>query len=108
MWAWENRKPKLQHEYAMAGFALSVATDVWNHAAQPNMLGTEVRKAIKMVVLKLHQGPNPNKATWMMKDDDEIVDRFWTEFADFRNRRGVFGNPERWKGSHVCPGFSHK
>ena len=26
--AWENRKPKLQHEYAMAGFALSVAPDV--------------------------------------------------------------------------------
>ena len=40
LWAWENRKPKLQHEYAMAGFALSVATDVWNRAAQPNMLGT--------------------------------------------------------------------
>ena len=31
--AWENRKPKLQHEYTMAGFALSVATNVWNHAA---------------------------------------------------------------------------
>ena len=49
-----------------------------------------------------------NKATWMMKDEDEIVDRFWTEFIDFRNKRGVFGNPARWKGSHVRPGFSHR
>ena len=60
-----------------------------------------------MVVRKLHQDPNPNKATWMMKDEDEIVDRFWTEFAYFRNKRGVFGNPTQWKGSHVRPGFSH-
>ena len=72
------------------------------------MLGTEVQKAIEMVVWKLHQDPNPNKATGMMKGDDEIVDRFWTEFADFRSKRGVFGNPTRWKGSHVRPGFSHK
>ena len=28
LWARENRKPKLQHEYTMAGFALSVATEV--------------------------------------------------------------------------------
>ena len=82
--------------YAMAGFALSVTTDVLNHATQPNMLGIEVRKAIKMVVRKLHQNPNPNKATWMMKDNDKIVDRFWTDFADFCNRRDVFGNPARW------------
>ena len=42
-------------------------------------------------------------------DEDEIVDKFWTEFADFRNKRGVFGNPARWKGSHVLrPGKSHR
>ena len=63
LWAWENRKTKLQHKYAMAGFALSVTTEVWNHAAQPNMLSTNVRKAIEMVVRKLHQEPNPNKVT---------------------------------------------
>ena len=43
-----------------------------------------------------------------MKDEDDIVDRFWTEFADFRNERGVFWKPTRWKGSHVRPGFSHR
>ena len=108
LWAWDNRKTKLQHEYAMAGFALSVTTEVWNHAAQPDMLGTDVRKALEFVVRKLHQDPNPNKATWFMKDDDEIVDTFWSEFADFRSRRKVFGNPARWKGAHVRPGLSHK
>ena len=107
LWAWDNRKPKLQHKYAMAGFALSVAPSVWKDAAQPDMLGTELRKAIGFVVRKLHQYPNPNKATWLM-NEEEIVDKFWTEFADFCNRRGVFGNPARWKGSHVCAGKSHR
>ena len=40
-------------------------------------------------------------------DEDKIVDKFWTEFADVRNKRGVFGNPARWKGSHICAGKSH-
>ena len=62
---WDNRKPKLQHEYAMAGFALSVLLDIWNHAhaTQPGILGTKVRKAIKIVVRKLPKYPYPNKAT---------------------------------------------
>ena len=64
--------------------------------------------ALEFVVRKLHQDPNPNKATWFMKDDDEIVDTFWSEFADFRSRRKAFGNPPRWKGAHVRPGLSHK
>ena len=58
-------------------FALSVAPELWKHAAaQPNILGTKVRKAIKIVARKLHQDPNPNKATWYMKEDNEIVDVF--------------------------------
>ena len=71
------------------------------------MLGTELRKAIEFVVQKLHQDPNPNKATWPMTEE-EIVDKFWTEFADFCNRRGVFGDPARWRGSHACAGKSHR
>ena len=43
-----------------------------------------------------------------MKDGDEIVDTFWFEFADFCSKRGVFGNPARWKGADVRLGFSHK
>ena len=44
----------------MAGFALSVAPDVWEHPAQPGM---EVRNALEFVVKKLHQDPNLNKDT---------------------------------------------
>ena len=61
------------------------------------MLGAEVRSGLEFLVKKLHQDPNPNKDTWMMSEA-EIVDRFWTEFADFCNMRGVFGAAERWDG----------
>ena len=91
LWAWEKGKPKLQHEYAMAGVALSVAPDVWEHAAQPDMvLDPKVREALEFIVKKLHQDPNPNKDTWLVSDE-QIMDTFWTKFADFCNRYGVFG-----------------
>ena len=63
MWEWNKRKAKLQHEYAMAGFALSVSPDVWEHASRPGMLGPEVRTALDKVVRKLHREPNPNLKT---------------------------------------------
>ena len=69
----------------MAGFALSVVPDVWEYATQPGMLGPKVREALEFVVKKLHQDPNPNKDTRLM-NEDQIMDMFWTNFADFRNR----------------------
>ena len=106
-WAWEKRKTKLQHEYAMAGVALSVAPDVWEHAAQPDMvLDPKVREALEFIVKKLHQDPNPNKNTWLM-NDNQIMDTIWIEFATFRNRRGAFGVAARWQGCHVRAGKFH-
>ena len=64
------------------------------------MLGAEVRQALEFAVNKLNQHPNPNKDTWLM-NDNQILDTFWTEFADFRNRQGVFGVATRWQGCHV-------
>lgn len=106
LWEWERRKPKLQHKYAKAGFALSVASGVWEHAAQPGMLGPKVRDALAFAVKNLHEEPNPNKDTWLMSEA-EIMDQFWAEFEDFRNMRGVFGNTDRWERLHVRAGKSH-
>ena len=61
VWEWEKRKVKLEHEYAMAGFALSVSPDVWEHASRPGMLGPKVRTALEKVVRKLHRDPNELK-----------------------------------------------
>ena len=104
VWKWEKPKPKLQHGYAMDGFALSVTPAVWAHAAQLGMLSAEVQSesGLELVTKKLHQEPNRNKDTWIMSEA-EIVDRFWTEFEDFRNRRSVVGVPDRWEGFHVRP-----
>ena len=90
----------------MAGFALSVVPDVWEHATQPGMLDPKVREALEFVVKKLHQDPNPNKDARLVSED-QIMNTVWTEFADFRNRRGVFGVPARWQGCHVRAGKSH-
>ena len=41
-------------------------------------------------------------------NDNQILNTFWTEFADFRNWRGVFGvAAARWQGCQVRAGMSH-
>ena len=106
VWEWNKRKVKIEHEYAKAGFALSVSPDVWAHASQPGMLGPDVREALETVVRRLHKYPNPNNKTHDM-DEDAIVDRFWSEFSDFRARRGVFESPQRWCSADALAGKSH-
>ena len=48
VWEWNKRKVKIEHEYAKAGFALSVSPDVWAHASQPQMLGPRCGRRLKM------------------------------------------------------------
>ena len=48
------------------------------------MLGPEVPSALEFVVNKLHQDANPNKDTWLMRDE-LFLGKFWTKFADFRD-----------------------
>ena len=57
---WNSRSKKLHHDYAIAGWALSVSQEVRDHVSQ-NML-PEHREAIERVVCHLHVIPCPNKA----------------------------------------------
>lgn len=56
---WNSRSKKLHHDYAIAGWALSVSKEVRDHVSQ-NML-PEHREAIERVVCCLHVVPCPNK-----------------------------------------------
>ena len=94
VWEWEKRKVKLEHEYVMAGFALSVSPDVWEHASRPGVLGPKLRTALEKVVRKLHKESNPNLEALDMSEA-QIVDKFWSEFNEFRARWGVFESTER-------------
>ena len=91
----------------MVSFVLSVSPYLWAHSKQMGMIGSKVRDATEYVVRKLHRSPNPNCPTYDMLEE-QIVDQFWTEFANFRSRRGVFDEVERFCSEDAISGRSHK
>ena len=50
--------------------------------------------------------PNPNNKVRGMLEE-EVVDLFWTEFGDFRNQRGEFGNLAQFKSKEASAGKPH-
>ncbi len=93
-----KRKQLLEHDFAVAGWALSILPEFRNDV-KLNLDGDK-RIAIERVIAKLHVAPNPN---YNVANDeiDVIFDTFWKEFGHFQNRTGVYG---------LCPGrfFSQK
>ena len=79
----------------MVSFVLSVSPYLWAHSKQMGMIGSKVRDATEYVVRKLHRSPNPNSPTYDMLEE-QIVDQFWTEFADFRSRQSVFDDVKQF------------
>ena len=72
---WRTRSVKLHHDYSIAGWALSVAPEVRQHALS-NMTA-EHRDAIGRVVRRLHTVPCPNKDPNVLgKDIEEVIDLF--------------------------------
>ena len=74
-WLWGQTLAKLDHDYSVAGFALSVNPKVWEYSSAEDRLDGEVRDAIERIVRKLHVMPNPNSKVRGM-DEEEIVDLF--------------------------------
>ena len=105
-WQWGQTQVKLSHDYALAGFALSVNPTVWEYSKANDRIDGEVRNALERLVRKLHVSPNPNSKVRGM-DEEEIVDLFWSEFEDFRNQRGAFGNLARFRSKVAKAGKSH-
>lgn len=110
--AWVKRENALMHDYAVAGYALSVALEVVKYRKSAP-LTSDQRHALERVVRKLHASPDPNKDVCGPNNNvkgkaiDEIVDMFWDEYQEFVDRSGWAGNKSRWNCQDANQGRSH-
>ena len=106
IWHWDKRRHRIEHEYAIAGWALCVMDDV-RKDVQRRMTGAH-RDAIERVVSRLHKPPCPNtNASVSSMSQAEIVDTFWNEFKAFTNCTRPYHEPSRWASMDVKRGNSH-
>jgi len=103
--SWMKRKQLLEHDFAIAGWALSILPEIRDDV-RLNLDGDK-RIAIERVIAKLHVAPNPNSK--VANDEiDVIIDTFWKEFSDFQNKTGVYGlRPGRFLLPDAINGNSH-
>jgi hypothetical protein len=103
---WNSRSKNLHHDYAIAGWALSVSREVRDHVSQ-NML-PEHREAIERVVHRLHVVPCPNKDPKVVGADiEDVVDLFWDEVKCFEKKTKPFDNVARWNTRNAVEGKSY-
>ncbi len=75
IWHWDKRKQRIEHKYAIAGWALCIMEDVQKDVAQ-RLTGTH-RDAIQKVVIWLHGPPCPNTyPAFSSMSMPKIVDTF--------------------------------
>jgi hypothetical protein len=104
--AWLNRKPKLENDYSITAWALSVMPEVHDDC-NARLTGYH-RDAIERVVRKLFKEPFSNKIPSVHgMTEDEIVDTFWDEFKAFRNKTAPFDKANRWNATGARKGKSH-
>ena len=82
LFEWEHRKVKLDHDYAITGWALSVMPEV--RANVEERLTGDHCGSIECVVSKLHKLPCPKESKKIQgKKMGEILHTFWLEFKNF-------------------------
>ena len=93
--SWNSRKVKLDHDYSIIGWALSVMPEVYKDARE--RLTEEHRDKIERAVRKLFTYPYQNKFPDLQgMSKDEIVDLFWDEFKAFCHKTKPFDKAARW------------
>jgi hypothetical protein len=106
IWHWDKRKQHIEHEYAIAGWALCVMEDFQKDVAQ-RLTGTH-HDALEKVVIWLHGPPRPNTNPAVSSMSmPEIVDTFWNEFNAFKNCTHPYNVPSRWVSANVTKGYSY-
>jgi hypothetical protein len=80
--SWNSRKVKLDHDYSIIGWALSVMPEVYKDACE--RFTGEHRDKIERVVRKLFAYPYQNRFPDLQgMSENEIVDLIWDEFKAF-------------------------
>ena len=96
---WEHRRHRIEHDFAVCAWSLSVMAEVREDVVQ-RLDGTR-RNMIEDVVRRLHVLPCPNKGKTAEGklvadlDPDTIVDIFWDEFLAFQKKNKPFHNEGR-------------
>ncbi len=106
IWHWNKRKQRIEHEYAIAGWALCIMEDV-RKDVQEQLMGTHC-DAIEKVVGRLHMLPCPNtnpEVSSMSLPD--IIDTFWNEFKVFQNCTHPYHEPSCWATYDATKGNSY-
>ncbi len=106
IWHWNKRKQCIEHEFAIAGWALCIMEDVQKDV-QEQLMGKH-RDAIEKVGSQLHMlpCPNTNPAVSSMSLHD-IIDTFWNEFKTFQNSTHPYHEPSRWEIYSATKGDSY-
>jgi hypothetical protein len=106
LWHWEHRKVKIEHEYAITGWALCVMIEV--HQDVRERLNGEHRDAMEKVIKHLHLPPCPNQHPEVLQmTEAQIVDVFWDEFKAFQKLTSPFHEKSRWATPDVAAGRSY-
>ena len=106
MWHWAKRKHRIEHEYAIAGWALCVLEDVRKDVL--SRMNGDHQSAIDRVISRLHAPPcaNTNPAVLSMTEAD-VLDTFWNEFKAYQNRTYPYDVASRWLSQDVVKGDSY-
>jgi hypothetical protein len=103
--SWKIHKVKLDHDYSIIGWVLSIMLEVYKDAKE--RLTGEHRDAVEHVVMKLFTYPYPNKFPDLQGlSEDEIVDLFWDEFKAFCNKTRPFDKDAHWNSESARLGKS--
>ena len=105
LFEWERRKVKLDHDYAIIGWDLSVMPEV--RANVEERLNGDHSDAIKCVVSKLHEPPCPKKIKIQGKTMVEILHMLWLEFKHLQKKTGPLDKQPIWLTSAALTGSSH-
>jgi hypothetical protein len=90
---WLKRRPKLDHDYALAGFLLAVNPDIMALAAENRTDAHD--DAVRRLLSKLFLDP-------MLVGNARVVARanlvhnFWDDYSNFTLRTGKFEDPDIW------------
>jgi len=106
IWHWLKRKVRIEHEYAIVGWALCVMDDIRKDVLE-RLTGPH-RDTIEKVVKRLHVPlcPNSNPAISAMSSH-EIIDTFWNEFKAFQYRTNPYHDASRWANYDITIGNSY-
>ena len=103
---WNRRRKKIEHEYAIAGWALSIVSEV-RIDVRERMRG-EHRDAIECVIRRLHVAPCANTHPDIASmSEAEIIDTFWNEFKSFQNCDRPYHDLHKWAVPDVIAGRSY-